>query len=430
MNPYLNETLESSFIKRNWSNKKFQEIIRLIATRHGLDINRIDDNSFAKMDAAAAAKLNKKELYKFWIWNGKIEVATHSNSLYDEYLETNRRRMNQRRIAITNMPFTYGRGDTPAQWRNFLATANECWVLNLNSAATLKDIRSIRKKAKEGAIALMSNREIKRMNIENFKAKAKKLRFSDGSETDLINNITKYFDTILRKVTPGQLILRMLNDTWASTYAIKYSEKLLEYFEYLNENGFLIPDLTLSDIMDMDKNERKEFDYDLASYRKNLEDSVDAFKKNITNQFAGKDINYFNIGLKELLSKDSIFMSAYATIDNGKYLKQVEDVIEVYKIVNSYGTEALKNKNISNDLLSFDAFWVQLDGLSRLLKTDFGYLVNGIGEIGYTISDFKPKTVEDVIPLIKERGLDFKYIRNMTVFKGRIEKVMQSISRI
>lgn len=430
MNPYLNEALESSFIKRNWGNKEFQTIIRRIANEYGLDINRIDDNAFTKMDATAASKLNKKELYKFWIWNGKIEVATHSNSLYDIYLETNRRRMDQRRIAITNMPFTHGRGDTPAQWRNFLATANECWVLNLNSAATLKDIQSIRKKAKEGAIALMSNREIKRMNIENFKQKAKKLRFSDGSETDLINNITKYFDTITKKVTPGQLLLRILSDTWAAKYAMDYSEKLLEYFEYLNENGFLIPNLTMSDISDMPKDERKEIDYVIASFRKHLENSVDTFKKNITSQFSGKDINYFNIGIKELLTKDSIFMEAYATYDNGKHLKQVKDAIETYKIANSYGTEVLKNKNISNDLFSFDAFWVQMGGLGRLMRSEFGYLLNGIGNIGYTITEFKPKTVEDASALIKERGLDFTYIRNMTAFKARTEKVMQSISRI
>lgn len=413
----MNEGFESSFIKKYWTAKDFQRVIRKICSDKGLDINRIDDTSFSKMDPSVVAKVNDKNLFKFWIWKGQLKVATWSNSLYDEYLETRPSKLSMRSIAITDMPFTTGQGDTPAQWRTFLGTADECWVLNLTKAATLTQIKNQRKEEKKDAIAMLSNREIKALNLKRFAELAKKRRISDGSEVDLIDNINRYMQDYAKKNGNAALGLLLLADTWVGNYALGYTQLLTDYFDKLNQEGWLIPDIKRDEMY------KSEDNYQIAKMRGELIQAVDNVKDYMSQPI--KD-NLKN-GINDLMNHGPFWKSVFGT---GKTPAGAEEQYErcaaVLRVLDTYIGEILKNKNISENIMNFDMLFIQLNGLRNIMKSEYEYLISIARGWGYTMEKVDKSKIDEFA-----QELDTYNSRKITTaLVKRTEAVLKTVAKI
>lgn len=421
----LNEKFESPFIKKNWSNSEFQKAMKLISQAYDIDLNHLTPETFYLENSVTASKKNQKGLFKFWVWKGKIEVFTHSNSLVanNYHLGTTPAKLNRWGVLLTNMPFTTGKGDTSAQWRNFLATADQCYIIDVEKAMKIKEIKKLRSIGKAGATAMMTNKEIKEMNIKRYQKMMKDMRFTDGSEADLISNINRYLLNASRKMSMENLFSLLFTDSWISRNAMDYSNKLLGFFEELNKNGFLLPNY-----------EDGDAPTSFANYSTSIKvEDMRSTSDRIKNYFEERNDNIFDNGVKQLKDSNSTFNKLLSDNESPTYVKYIDNIqsavntaIEYINLISRNGNKIISNKNISENILIFDMFWQQINLVSTNMNSDVTDIVRFIASVGRIEESLKKFGTEAV--LFDMSNTAKRYINSTTV--KRLEQIMNVLSRL
>lgn len=363
MNP-LNEAFESSIVQRLYSQPYGKEAFQLLRIKfRELDINRIQDSDFNFLEPKDAFKINVDGL-KFWMNRSQIVGVTRSNSCFDRYFEVSKRKRGQ---LICLSP---GFWDMYSQKKKTFDGVTGVYILDVNAAiqrgATIGSIRAERRKSREGALALMTDVEIKNMNISRYKIMLKNRKFSDGSEFNLISNVYKLIMEFVSKYSYTQFFIeKICRDSWFTNYLQGYSNQLVEYVELLDKVGYTLPvNVDMADYKDYNATDEQK----LTKLRDTLIDTAASVKKSLSNKS-----NYnWNLAIKEITKPGNTFRNFYSLISQAKGFNQnaYDTIIGFVQMLQNSLPFAFGNKNISENIMNFELFITQLNAINQQLRNN------------------------------------------------------------
>lgn len=368
MNP-LNEAFESSIAQKMWSQPFGKQAFQLLRNAYrDLDINRLKDSDFDYLNPQNAFDINVDGL-KFWINAGKIVGITRSNSCFDKYFEVKKSKRGQI-VCVT--PEFMNMYSQPGKRKNWTQAVVGCYVLDVNAAikngASIKGTQNKRKLARTGALALMTNRQIKQENIKRYIQMLKDKRFSDGSEFNLINNIYSIIQDYIKRGSATQFFTRIIvGDTWFLNYLQAYSNSIMDYIELLDKNCYTLPnDVNIDDYWERNANDEQK----LAKLRDDLKKCVDDVKGSLR-----RDGDYWNKAVAAIVSGNKDLEDYHQIIEGARgYNKNSYDTIIAFvRFLEANLLKAMSNPNITNNLMNFDLFITQLVGIHEQLRNNDQY---------------------------------------------------------
>lgn len=368
MNP-LNEAFESSIAQKMWSQPFGKQAFQLLRNAYrDLDINRLKDSDFDYLNPQNAFDINVDGL-KFWINAGKIVGITRSNSCFDKYFEVKKSKRGQI-VCVT--PEFMNMYSQPGKRKNWTQAVVGCYVLDVNAAikngASVKGTQNKRKLARTGALALMTNRQIKQENIKRYVQMLKDKRFSDGSEFNLINNIYSIVQDYIKRGSATQFFTRIIvGDTWFLNYLQAYSNSIMDYIELLDKNCYTLPnDVNIEDYWERNANDEQK----LAKLRDDLKKCVDDVKGSLR-----RDGDYWNKAVAAIVSGNKDLEDYHQIIEGARgYNKNSYDTIIAFvRFLEANLLKAMSNPNITNNLMNFDLFITQLVGIHEQLRNNDQY---------------------------------------------------------
>ena len=368
MNP-LNEAFESSIAQKMWSQPFGKQAFQLLRNAYrDLDINRLKDSDFDYLNPQNAFDINVDGL-KFWINAGKIVGITRSNSCFDKYFEVKKSKRGQI-VCVT--PEFMNMYSQPGKRKNWTQAVVGCYVLDVNAAikngASVKGTQNKRKLARTGALALMTNRQIKQENIKRYVQMLKDKRFSDGSEFNLINNIYSIIQDYIKRGSATQFFTRIIvGDTWFLNYLQAYSNSIMDYIELLDKNCYTLPnDVNIDDYWERNANDEQK----LAKLRDDLKKCVDDVKGSLR-----RDGDYWNKAVAAIVSGNKDLEDYHQIIEGARgYNKNSYDTIIAFvRFLEANLLKAMSNPNITNNLMNFDLFITQLVGIHEQLRNNDQY---------------------------------------------------------
>ena len=368
MNP-LNEAFESSIAQKMWSQPFGKKAFQLLRNAYrDLDINRLKDSDFDYLNPQNAFDINVDGL-KFWMNAGKIVGVTRSNSCFDNYFEVKKSKRGALICVTENFMRMYSQPGKKKPWN--LAVVG-CYVLDVNAAikngASIKGTQNKRKLARTGALALMTNRQIKQENIKRYVQMLKDKRFSDGSEFNLINNIYSIVQDYIKRGSATQFFTRIIvGDTWFLNYLQAYSNSIMDYIELLDKNCYTLPnDVNIEDYWERNANDEQK----LAKLRDDLKKCVDDVKRSLR-----RDGDYWNKAVAAIVSGNKDLEDYHQIIEGARgYNKNSYDTIIAFvRFLESNLLKAMSNPNITNNLMNFDLFITQLVGIHEQLRNNDQY---------------------------------------------------------
>lgn len=416
----LNEAFESSIAQKLWQQPYGKTALNLLRNEYmDLDINRLKDSDFEYLNPQQAFDINVDGL-KFWINAGKIVGVTRSNSCFDRYFEVKRSKRGKLICLSQQFLEMYSQPGKKKQWN--LACVG-CYVLDVNKAiangASVKNIRNERKLARTGALALMTNRQIKEENIKRYIQILKDKRFSDGSEFNLINNIYSIVQDYIKRGSATQFFTRIIvGDGWFLNYLQAYSNSIMDYIELLDKNCYLLPnDVNIDDYWERNANDEQK----LAKLRDNLKKTVDNVKRSL--RFDG---DYWNKAVAAIVSGNKDLEDYHQIIEGARgYNKNSYDTIIAFvRFLESNLLKAMSNPNITNNLMNFDLFITQLTGIHEQLRNNDQY--NKLSDFMYSLQYWCEKHPTDV-------SSDNMYLRIASINASmlrRVESYINMISKI
>lgn len=368
MNP-LNEAFESSIAQKMWSQPFGKQAFQLLRNAYrDLDINRLKDSDFDYLNPQNAFDINVDGL-KFWINAGKIVGITRSNSCFDMYFEVKKSKRGQI-VCVT--PEFMNMYSQPGKRKNWTQAVVGCYVLDVNAAikngASVKGTQNKHKLARTGALALMTNRQIKQENIKRYIQMLKDKRFSDGSEFNLINNIYSIIQDYIKRGSATQFFTRIIvGDTWFLNYLQAYSNSIMDYIELLDKNCYTLPnDVNIDDYWERNANDEQK----LAKLRDDLKKCVDDVKGSLR-----RDGDYWNKAVAAIVSGNKDLEDYHQIIEGARgYNKNSYDTIIAFvRFLEANLLKAMSNPNITNNLMNFDLFITQLVGIHEQLRNNDQY---------------------------------------------------------
>lgn len=368
MNP-LNEAFESSIAQKMWSQPFGKQAFQLLRNAYrDLDINRLKDSDFDYLNPQNAFDINVDGL-KFWINAGKIVGITRSNSCFDKFFEVKKSKRGQI-VCVT--PEFMNMYSQPGKRKNWTQAVVGCYVLDVNAAikngASIKGTQNKRKLARTGALALMTNRQIKQENIKRYVQMLKDKRFSDGSEFNLINNIYSIVQDYIKRGSATQFFTRIIvGDTWFLNYLQAYSNSIMDYIELLDKNCYTLPNnVNIEDYWERNANDEQK----LAKLRDDLKKCVDDVKGSLR-----RDGDYWNKAVAAIVSGNKDLEDYHQIIEGARgYNKNSYDTIVAFvRFLESNLLKAMSNPNITNNLMNFDLFITQLVGIHEQLRNNDQY---------------------------------------------------------
>lgn len=365
----LNEAFESSIAQKMWSQPFGKQAFQLLRNVYrDLDINRLKDSDFDYLNPQNAFDINVDGL-KFWINAGKIVGITRSNSCFDKYFEVKKSKRGQI-VCVT--PEFMNMYSQPGKRKNWTQAVVGCYVLDVNAAikngASVKGTQNKRKLARTGALALMTNRQIKQENIKRYIQMLKDKRFSDGSEFNLINNIYSIIQDYIKRGSATQFFTRIIvGDTWFLNYLQAYSNSIMDYIELLDKNCYTLPnDVNIDDYWERNANDEQK----LAKLRDDLKKCVDDVKGSLR-----RDGDYWNKAVAAIVSGNKDLEDYHQIIEGARgYNKNSYDTIIAFvRFLEANLLKAMSNPNITNNLMNFDLFITQLVGIHEQLRNNDQY---------------------------------------------------------
>lgn len=361
---HLNEAFESSIVQKLYSQPYGKQAFQLLRIKfRDLDINRIQDSDFNFLKPKDAFKINVDGL-KFWMNGSQITGVTRSNSCFDRFFEVSKRKRGELICVSPTFMEMY------SQSKKTFDGITGVYVLDVNAAiqrgATIGSIRTERRKTRKGALALMTDREIKNMNISRYKTMLKNRKFSDGSEFNLISNVYKLIMEFVSKYSYTQFFVeKICRDSWFTNYLQGYSNMLVEYIELLDKVGYTLPvNVDMSDYEDYDATDEQK----LKKLRDNLMDTAGSVKKSLSNKS-----NYnWNLAVKEIMKPGNKLRDFYTLISQAKGFNQTayDTILGFVMMLQNSLPFAFGNKNISENIMNFELFITQLNAINQQLRNN------------------------------------------------------------
>ena len=228
----LFESNMSKFLSKNMYDKEFKKACKALLKR-GYDIARIPDTAIKRMKPMDAFKLKGKKgdkYFKFWFVGNHFAFCTWANTMIDIMFRWNK---SQRGVCI---------GDPDYVWaymksNDAINDMTDCYVIAYDDMPRVDSLRTARMNAKSGAIALLTNDQIRKMNLEKYRKKLVDTGFSNGSELDFVKRGMNLLNTKITKFFEPCLIV---SDGMRSVY--KQYETMFtdveEYLQYANDCNY------------------------------------------------------------------------------------------------------------------------------------------------------------------------------------------------
>lgn len=253
---HLYESNQSKFIQY-WMKRdvNFKEACMALLNK-GYDINKFTDNMFAKMDPSDAFKLKGKKgdaYFKFWMANDHFMFCTWANTMIDSRFEWDHKKRNK---CIGD----YRDTDGYLRSNDYINNASYVLVIKYEDMPKVESIQKTRKEQKKDALALMSNRDIKRLNIARYQKLISQNSWSDGSEFNMIQNIAKPLQMIPENRFMDAIVKYDIDDI-LKDFAQNCQNSIYE----LIKHNFIV--------------ENDEFDYMFSTPRSSQKQLIEACKK-------------------------------------------------------------------------------------------------------------------------------------------------------
>lgn len=253
---HLYESNQSKFIQY-WMKRdaNFKEACMALLNK-GYDINKFTDNMFAKMDPSDAFKLKGKNgdaYFKFWMANDHFMFCTWANTMIDSKFEWDHKKRNK---CIGD----YRDTDGYLRSNDYINNASYVLVIKYEDMPKVESIQKTRKEQKKDALALMSNRDIKRLNIARYQKLISQNSWSDGSEFNMIQNIVRPLQMIPENRFMDAIVKYDIDDI-LKDFAQNCQNSIYELIKY----NFIVED--------------DEFDFMFRNPRSNQKQLIEACKK-------------------------------------------------------------------------------------------------------------------------------------------------------
>lgn len=253
---HLYESNQSKFIQY-WMKRdaNFKEACMALLNK-GYDINKFTDNMFAKMDPSDAFKLKGKKgdaYFKFWMANDHFMFCTWANTMIDSKFEWDHKKRNK---CIGD----YRDTDGYLRSNDYINNASYVLVIKYEDMPKVESIQKTRKEQKKDALALMSNRDIKRLNIARYQKLISQNSWSDGSEFNMIQNIVRPLQMIPENRFMDAIVKYDIDDI-LKDFAQNCQNSIYE----LIKHNFVV--------------ENDEFDYMFSTPRSSQKQLIEACKK-------------------------------------------------------------------------------------------------------------------------------------------------------
>lgn len=190
----LFESNMSKFLSRNMHDKEFKRACQALLKR-GYDIARIPDSAIKRMEPMDAFRLKGKKgdaYFKFWFVGNHFAFCTWANTMIDDLF---RWKKSERGTCIGDPRYIWaymGSNDAINQM-------TDCYVVAYDDMQRVVNIRTSRKDAKSGAAALLTNDQIRKMNLDKYRRKLAETGFSNGSELDFVKRGMNLLNTKIIK---------------------------------------------------------------------------------------------------------------------------------------------------------------------------------------------------------------------------------------
>lgn len=239
----LFESNMSRFLSTNMRDPQFKLACQALLKK-GYDIARISDSAIKKMTPQEAFKLKGKrgDLYfKFWFVGNQFAFCTWANTMIDKFF---RWKQSERGTCI---------GD-PFWVRNYresndaINDMTACYVVAYADMPQVGVVQANRKEAKAGATALMTDEQIRNLNLKRYQKKLAETGFSSGQEAPMVQRtIDQFVKIFLNKFAPMLAIYDDVKSIYRDMQ--RCFERIEDYMQYANECKF---DISIAEKSEVD----------------------------------------------------------------------------------------------------------------------------------------------------------------------------------
>ena len=164
----LFESNISKFLSKNMYDKEFKRACQALLKR-GYDIARIPDSAIKRMNPMDAFRLKGKKgdaYFKFWFVGNHFAFCTWANTMIDDLF---RWKKSERGTCIGDWKYV----SAYMASNDAINQMTDCYVVAYDDMPQVENIQTSRKAAKSGATALLTNDQIRKMNLDKYRKKKK-----------------------------------------------------------------------------------------------------------------------------------------------------------------------------------------------------------------------------------------------------------------
>lgn len=424
MEQLLNEAFASPILAQLWRSKLAKYTLEhLVKMNKIIDWNLVTDGDIQQMSGADAAKINSKEVWKFWSPNGNpsnIFMVTHSNAVFDRWFDVNRRTRVVKSIVNSSCLTADVLNGYATNGKKFLNAMKTCYIIDLDKLRanqSLVSTRTNRAEARKGATALMTDTEIKKQNLARYREILRRNKVTDGSEFGLITSITNLFGDAMKKESGFNVVMKLTYDSFFGNYLTSYSTSLLNCIQILNKVGFKIDAPMQGD--DFQRN----WDTDFRNYSdlaKNLKDGVERVKKVLN----GKPVfDKLDVVCKMILNSDKKYEQFVSDMPDMNIKEKLISLGQMMRKINDDAKKAFQNAHITENLDNFDTFTMLIDNITRLNVSS--KLFDVFSTINYAMNPDAGDKQDSILrsfnwKLTGEINTDLKKVDNMLIAISKI----------
>lgn len=262
----LFESNMSKFLSKNMYDKEFKRACQALLKR-GYDIARIPDSVIKRMNPMDAFRLKGKKgdaYFKFWFVGNHFAFCTWANTMIDDLF---RWKKTERGTCIGDQKYVLAYIAS----NDAINQMTDCYVVAYDDMPQVGNMQTSRKAAKSGATALLTNDQIRKMNLDKYRKKLAETGFSNGSELGFVKRGMNLLNTkIIKFFEPCIIVsvgMRRIFEQYGSMFT-----SVAQYLRYANYCNY--------DISQADPSEVKYLQRRIANDLKTIETSLDTYIDN------------------------------------------------------------------------------------------------------------------------------------------------------
>ena len=156
----------SKFLSKNMYDKEFKRACQALLKR-GYDIARIPDSAIKRMNPMDAFSLKGKKgdaYFKFWFVGNHFAFCTWANTMIDDLF---RWKKSERGTCIGDQKYVLAYIAS----NDAINQMTDCYVVAYDDMPQVGNMQTSRKAAKSGATALLTDDQIRKMNLDKYRKK-------------------------------------------------------------------------------------------------------------------------------------------------------------------------------------------------------------------------------------------------------------------